>query len=187
MSRTTENWEQNGFLWIGPTQSKMPEGYLPLFGIKLTANTNEYDEAGAGKEGLSINTIRPARTLSSNRVLWEDERAARAEEMSDDLREGFELWTRNYCRGNREMMDRVAELFLYIFRQEEWEEIVQWIDHRIEAYLTGALERYLDKQTSGALTKLCDRILETEDVFALQLNVFGIVGVVERELAELIY
>lgn len=186
MSETTDRWEERDFLWIGPSRNKMPRGYLPLFGIKLTANTNEYDEAGAGVEGLSVNAIKPARTLSSNRVLWENERAERAEEMSEGLREGFELWTRNYCQDQRQMMDRVADLFLFIFRQEEWGEIIEWIDHKVDSYLRGALDELLDQEAETGLTKVCDRILESEDIFALQLNAFGFVGVEEAQLEEVI-
>jgi hypothetical protein len=182
MSSTTDAWEEAKFLWIGASQRKMPDGYLPLFGIKLTANTNDYDQRGAGVEGLAVNALKPARTLSANRMLWEEERSTSVEEMSKELRESFDLWTKNYCRGNREMMDRVTALFLYIFRQEEWEEIVRWIDQKVETYLMGALYGLMDEPTEQALTNLADRIVESEDVFALQINVFGMVGVKKSQL-----
>lgn len=182
MSSTTYAWEEADFLWIGPSQRKMPSGYLPLFGIKLTANTNDYDQPGAGIEGLALNALKPARTLSANRMLWEEDRPQSVEEMSNELKESFDLWTKNYCRGNREMMDRVTALFLHIFQQEDWEETIRWIDEKVEAYLRGALYGLMDEPTEQAVTTLADHILESEDVFALQLNVFGMVGVKESEL-----
>ena len=164
-------------LWIGPSRSKMPAGYEPLFGLKLVANTNDYEEAGAGAAGLRREAIKPARTLSANRMVWEEEPARHLGEMSEDLRKGFELWTRNYCRRNRAMMDRAAELFLWIFRQEEWEDLVALMDGEIEGYLSAALDRLLEGDGETAVTTLGDRILESENVFALQLNVFGFAAV----------
>lgn len=185
MSSTTDAWDRRGFLWIGASQGKIPEGYLPLFGVKLTANTNEYDDAGLGLDGLAVNALKPARTLSANRVLWEEERSRNLQEISDELKESFDLWTKNYCRGRRDMMDRVTTLFLHIFQKKDWERVVSWIDERVEAYLTEALGRLMEEGTEQALTTLADRILQSEDVFALQLNVFGMVGVKESEFRQL--
>jgi len=186
MGSTIDKWKEGEAIWVGPREAALPAGYLPLFGVRLTATTNDYDTPGAGKEGLAVTVTKPARTLSANRVIWEEEQARRANEMSEDLRESFELWTKKQCQGRREMMDRVANLFLYIFRQSDWEELIRWIDRQAEQYLRGALSRLLEGEGEEAVTRLGDRILESEDVFALQISAFGLVGVKSEVMEEVV-
>lgn len=177
----TAEWLQR--FWIGTTQRTVPEGYLPLMGVRLSASTNAYDEPGLGPDGLSVETTRPARTLSANQLLWEEEGKPRTlEESSQELMEGFALWTNRYCRGNREMMSRVARLFIGIFATDDWEDRVAGLDGMIDSYLHSALEQLLSGEGCEALTTLGDRILESEALCALQISVFGFLAIREGAL-----
>ncbi|MFP4330569.1 MAG: hypothetical protein ACLFP6_07610 [Spirochaetaceae bacterium] len=183
MRPETEAWLDR--FWIGPSQKMIPEGYQPLFGIKLVASTNNYEEPGMGAEGLAVEVMKPARTLSANRVLWEEDgRPGSLGECSRDLMKAFSIWTHRYCRGNTAMMARVTTLFLEIFGEEDWEQRVEAIDETIDNYLRGALERLLTPESHAAVTTLGDRILEIDDVLSMHFSIFGFLALKENPPSE---